>query len=278
MSNLSLNKIQSEDFKTSQAFSYAFSALSVGSIYTKEQVADILYPINQKMIENKDVLEMGCGNGSILQHIIDYKPNRIVGVELGDSYLLAQKKFELLSSDIDWKIINEDLLKFNSTGFDFVFCIGVLHHMKTPFAGFQAVLKNTKSGGHFHCWVYAKEGTLFVRIFIEPLRKLCQLLPKSFVKYLIASPLAIPFYLYSKMHKYLGKKISFLPLSKYVSFLSERNYSYFRYVALDQLITPQTTFIKKSTIESWLASDARIKNKYIIFRNGNSWTFGGYLN
>jgi hypothetical protein len=52
---------------------------------------------------------------------------------------------------------------------------------------------------------------------------------------------------------------------------------FFRHVAFDQLVTPQTIYIEKTTIESWLKLNNRVNQKstYIIFRNGNSWKFGG---
>jgi hypothetical protein len=52
---------------------------------------------------------------------------------------------------------------------------------------------------------------------------------------------------------------------------------FFRHVAFDQLVTPQTKYIDRATIENWLAANEKVDftNTYLIFRNGNSWKFGG---
>jgi hypothetical protein len=43
-------------------------------------------------------------------------------------------------------------------------------------------------------------------------------------------------------------------------------------------VTPQTAYIAKREIEQWLANVQEIESgsSYIIFRNGNSWKFGGH--
>jgi hypothetical protein len=38
-----------------------------------------------------------------------------------------------------------------------VYCIGVLHHLKTPLDGLRAVIDNVKPGNKFHCWVYEED-------------------------------------------------------------------------------------------------------------------------
>jgi hypothetical protein len=46
-------------------------------------------------------------------------------------------------------------------------------------------------------------------------------------------------------------------------------------VSFDQLVTPHTNYIPKSTIQAWLRSYEYLEDWYIIQRNGNSWKFGG---
>jgi hypothetical protein len=68
-----------------------------------------------------------------------------------------------------------------------------------------------------------------------------------------------------------------MPLYAYSQWICKRNFMFFRHVAFDQLVTPQTKYIDRATIERWLASNEKVDsaNTYIIFRNGNSWKFGG---
>jgi len=177
-------------------------------------------------------------------------------------------------------VVQADLTTFTSDGFDMTYSIGVLHHLNEPAKGFQAVLANTRPGGRFHCWVYAREGNAIIINLVDPLRKIASRLPWWFTKYFIATPLVFPYFVYAKIVR-LFRNVSFVkkaPLYDYSVWIAQRGFLFFRHVAFDQLVTPQTVYIDKRTVESWLA-DPKIKtgSTYLIFRNGNSWKFGGEI-
>ena len=271
------------DQSTADAFAESWNHLSEGSVYTFKQFEDWLSPLGSESFKNKEVLELGCGNGSLLIHALSFMPSKLVGVDLGDSVLSARKNLnkEITNGNVD--IVQADLVDYRGSEFDLVYCIGVLHHLKNPQDGFNSVLENTKKGGKFHVWVYAWEGNFIVRWFVDPIRKISSRLPWWFTKYLVATPLVLPYFLYAKFIRMLNnifvsfKKIGkYLPLYEYSLWISERDFYFFRHVAFDQLVTPSTVYIKRGQIESWL-NDSRIDkdSTYIVFRNGNSWKFGG---
>ena len=264
------------DQNTANAFANSWNNLPKGSIYTVDQFEDWFYPITQNDVAGKTVLELGCGNGSLLMHMPKWNPVKITGVDLGDSILSCEENMKATGYS-NYKIIKDNLTTFQGEGDDLVYCIGVLHHLKEPVAGFKSVLSNTKSGGRFHCWVYAKEGNAVIIYIVDPIRKIASKLPWWFTKYFIAIPLVIPYYLYAKIisRSSLFKK---LPLYDYSCWIAKREFLFFRHVAFDQLVTPQTTYISKKMIESWLLQFPEIEqhSTYIIFRNGNSWKFGGF--
>lgn len=264
-----------KDIKTAQAFSTSWNNLPKGSVYTTEQVADWFAPLTEKDINNKNVLELGCGNASLMVHVANWRPQKLVGVDLGDSVLSAKNNMEQTGFR-DFEILKADLVNFRAPQkFDIVYSIGVLHHLKDPKEGFTSVIENTKPGGQFHCWVYAKEGNGVIRYIVDPIRKFASKLPWWFNKYLIATPLSFLYFLYA--HFIVGLRLSFMPLYDYSRWICKRGFLFFRHVAFDQLVTPQTLYIDKATIESWLSSYGNINkaSTYIIFRNGNSWKFGG---
>jgi hypothetical protein len=127
--------------------------------------------------------------------------------------------------------------------------------------------------------VYAKEGNAVIIYFVDPIRKIVSNLPWWFTKYFVALPLVIPYFFYAKI---ISRSTIFkgLPLFHYSYWIAQRSFPFFHHVAFDQLVTPQTTYISRATIENWLSSFPQIdKNStYIIFRNGNSWKFGGIKN
>ncbi len=268
------------DQATADAFARSWNNLPLRPVYSPEQHAEWMAPLTAKDIEGREVLELGCGNGSLLYYTGTWKPRSLVGVDLGDSVRSAQA-IMAQGQLRDWQVIQADLTEFSADPVDIVYCIGVLHHLKQPERGFDAVLRNVKPGGSFHCWVYAKEGNALVRALVEPLRHVVCHWPWPLLKYGVATPLAVPFFLYAKLVSRLGglPRVTRLPLYSYCLWAARREFAFFRHVAFDQLVTPQTTFIDRITIEGWLASHARIEphSVYVLLRNGNSWKFGGRI-
>lgn len=263
------------DRETAEAFAYSWNTLPEGSVYSEEQVEDWLAPVTPDFISGKRVLEFGCGNGSLLLHIAEWSPREIEGVDLGSSVESARRNLSKLKS-CAWKVTQEDLHKWTGEPADFVICIGVIHHLQDPKAGFKAVLNACAKGGRFHCWVYGYEGNGAVRYLVEPLRRLSSKMPRFFTKYFVALPLSIPFFVYANIAKY--PVFAFLPLSRYMNWISKREFRFFWHVAFDQLVTPRTVYISKQEIESWLKESEEtisLGSTYIIRRNGNSWKFGG---
>ena len=265
------------DRATADAFSTSWNSLSVGSIYTYDQFVDWFAPLTKQDVQGQDVLELGCGNGSLMRHTLDWQPKHLCGIDLGGAVHSARASLNQ-SAYTNWTVEQRDLVTYQSEGFDLVYCIGVLHHLKDPEAGFRAVVANVRSGGCLHCWVYAKEGNGLVMLFVEPIRKIASKLPWRINKYLVAAPLALFFFFYAKIlvkanpHKVFTR----FPMYCYCQWIAKRGFSFFHHVVFDQLVTPQTAYLERSTIENWL-KDTRIdpSSTYILMRNGNSWKFGG---
>src|SRR3989338_5441530 len=140
-----------KDKKTADAFATSWNNLPLGSVYTNGQFVDWMQPLTRSDVESKRVLELGCGSGSLMVHMASWKPAYLEGIDLGDSIVSAEKNLSEISFK-NWKVVKNDLVTFQSSGFDLVYCIGVLHHLKNPKEGFDSVVRNTASGGKFHCW------------------------------------------------------------------------------------------------------------------------------
>ena len=89
----------------------------------------------------------------------------------------------------------------------------------------------------------------------------------------------LPYYLYAKLLRALPRWtwLRGAPLYDYSLWIAEREFTFFRHVAFDQLVTPRTVYIPRATIERWLAENPAIEpaSTYVVMRNGNSWKFGG---
>lgn len=267
----------SQDQRTADAFAASWNNLPEGSVYSAAQFAEWFAPLDRNAAEGLRVLELGCGGGNLLTHMAAWGPRELVGVDLGDSVSMAERNMAR-SGARNHRIERHDLVTYDDPQrFDLVYCIGVLHHLKDPHAGFDAVLRNTRAGGRFHCWVYAHEGNGIIRWVVDPIRRVASALPWWITKYAIATPLVVPYFLYAKtLNALRWPVLHALPLYDYSLWIAQRDFAFFRHVAFDQLVTPQTAYLRKGTIEAWLR-DARIDggSTYLIFRNGNSWKFGG---
>jgi SAM-dependent methyltransferase len=259
----------SSDAATANAFAQSWNRQ--GSVYSLAQFVEWMDPVDPRELQGLDVLELGFGNGSLLVHTAEFAPKRLAGIELGDTIEHTRKLLAGSAANVD--LHRGDLTEVALGTFDFVYCIGVLHHLKEPRRGFDAVLRSTKSGGRFHCWVYAREGNALIRATVDPLRRIASRLPWWLTKYAIALPLVVPYFLWAKT---LGRLLPFMPLGRYTQWIARERFRFFHHVAFDQLVTPQTVYISRATIDEWL-SDPRIdpQSRYVRFRNGNSWIFGG---
>lgn len=270
-----------QDQQTADKFATSWNNVYDASVYTEEQFFDWIDPIKAKDIEDKEVLELGCGSGALLFHMAKCKPKKLTGVDLGSSVNTATKLMEGSNT----QIMQGDLTDHNDLSQkigqqDLTYSIGVIHHLTEPEKGFNSLIHMTKAGGHFHGWVYAHEGNAVVRYIVDPIRKIVNHFPWFINKYAIAMPLSIPFFLYSNfcrlIHHFIKKAP--LPLFDYMLWVSKRDFRFHHHVAFDQLVTPMTHYIRKETIEAWL-NDPKVEkgSSYVIFRNGNGWKFGGKI-
>ncbi|HYM60530.1 MAG TPA: class I SAM-dependent methyltransferase [Thermoanaerobaculia bacterium] len=268
------------DQATAEAFATSWNTVGSGSVYTREQFLDWMAPLDPADFAGRDVLELGFGNGSLLLHMGSFAPRRLAGIELGDTIDATRRNLAHLPAGM-LDLRRGDLTRADLGTFDLVYCIGVLQHLGEPRAGFDAVLRHTKPGGAFHCWVYACEGNAVIRWIVDPVRRIASRLPWWLTKYAIALPLVIPYFLYAKLIAAIGRTaarglLRRLPLYDYSLWIAKREFRFFHHVAFDQLVTPRTAYFPRATIDDWLRDPAvDPATTYVIFRNGNSWKFGG---
>jgi hypothetical protein len=250
----------SADSVTARAFAESWNRQQ--TVYSWEQFLDWFEPLRPEDLQGKSVIELGFGNGSLLYHVARCRPTRLAGVELGDTVLRTRQNLA-----------------------DVAYCIGVLHHLRDPQSGFEAVLRHTRPGGRFHCWVYAREGNGLIIAVVDPLRRVASRLPWWVTKFLVAMPLVAPYFAMAKALRSIvrawpgaRRRLRRLPLFDYSLWIAERPFWFFHHVAFDQLVTPQTSYLPRAVVERWLAtSQVESGTTYLVFRNGNSWKFGGRL-
>jgi len=108
--------------------------------------------------DNVDVLIAGCGTGQqSIQTAQRFPAARILAVDLSAASLAYAKRKtrELGIVNIDYA--QADILRLESVGktFDFIECVGVLHHLDDPVAGWRVLRSILRPGGVMHIGLYS---------------------------------------------------------------------------------------------------------------------------
>ena len=193
---------------------------------------------------NKDsyVLDMGCGTGRWTRYAA-HKAGFVEAIDPSKAVISASK----LLGDLDNIRISQaevSNIPFEDNSFDFVFSLGVLHHIPDTQNAMQQTVAKLRPGGHFLVYLYYaldNKGFLFKTIFY--LSNLIRLvvcgLPAGLKKFtcdLLAIVFYLPFVLVSKVvFALFGEKaIKNIPLS----FYHNKSWNIIRNDSLDRFGTP----------------------------------------
>src|SRR5262249_33072470 len=143
--------------------------------------------VNQDFFKGRLVLDAGCGMGKFLYYAGQWGAKDVIGVDLSPSVELA---FRWTREMPNTHVIQGDIYRLPlHKGFDFVYSIGVLHHLPDPEGGFHQLVRHLRRGGKILSWVYGREGNqLYIRLG-DPLRRFTCHLPLGINK-VIAQVLA----------------------------------------------------------------------------------------
>ena len=91
---------------------------------------DDFYDYLKNHIRNKDVLDYGCGVGSITEKVINFEPRSISGIDISDrSISIAKKRSKELNLNIKYQVQNCEETTLSSDSFDVIYGSGILHHL-----------------------------------------------------------------------------------------------------------------------------------------------------
>jgi 2-polyprenyl-3-methyl-5-hydroxy-6-metoxy-1,4-benzoquinol methylase len=110
-------------------------------------------------IADADILVAGCGTGQeSLDLAAQFPSSRILAVDLSRTSLAyaARKAREAGRGNVEHA--QADLLELGSLGrtFDLISCVGVLHHLADPLAGWRALLPLLRPGGFMQVGLYSE--------------------------------------------------------------------------------------------------------------------------
>ncbi len=230
---------------------------------------DWIYPWAYEDFKDKEVLDAGSGPG-IQARLIARYAKHVIAVDL-DAIDTTRKQTADISDKVDY--VRADIGTMDlGRQFDFVNCVGTIHHTDDPDKTFRNLLKHVRPGGKLIIWTYAHEGNQLMRCFVEPMRK--ALLDKASHEILWALSGLLNAVLYIPTYTLYHLPLKWLP---YYEYLENARRMSFRRNALniyDKLNAPQTHFITEKQIRSWFNTD-HFEDIHISMYKGVSWRGSG---
>lgn len=220
-----------------------------------DEYFDVITP--QMLNPSTSVLEVGCGSGRFLQYLSS-KAGFLVGADPSGAIYAADNLLGPKENVMLVKASANDL-PFADESFDFVYSIGVLHHIPDTGKAMQACVDKVKKGGYFFTYLYYdldNRGFLFRSVFnlSTLLRRAVSKLspaPKKIVCDVMAVALYMPFVGFSRFLKTLGVKEkirSKIPLYGY----ENKSFYIIRNDSLDRFGTPLEQRFTKRQIQEMM--------------------------
>src|ERR1051326_3091700 len=137
---------------TAQSFGYEWNRFPEMRAEWEQNFWDYFAPHTPESFRGKRVLDAGCGSGRHAFHAARCGAE-VWAVDLGSAVEVTRRNN---ADNANGRVVQADLhhLPFAPESFDFVYSVGVLHHLPAPEAAFRNLLRYLKPGGHAHIYLY----------------------------------------------------------------------------------------------------------------------------
>jgi SAM-dependent methyltransferase len=271
-----INEVSAEKQRTTERFSFEWKNFAMMTDKYRQQFLDWIYPINADFFHGKIVLDAGCGKGRHVYWSAKFGAAEVIGIDLGETVEVAYENTKNFPSI---HIIQADIyhLPFRPETFDYIYSIGVLHHLPDPRAGFTNLVKYLKQNGVISAWVYGREGNSWIIYILNPIRIFfTSRLPLGILKIISFFPAVVLQILAKLIYRPINEIRVLNPFKKFLfyndylysisSFSFWENYS----IVFDHLLAPTAFYLRQEEFRSWFEKN-NLKEITITWRNKNSW-------
>jgi SAM-dependent methyltransferase len=258
-----------------EQWAYFHSMGGLGKEFEEDEFLDYFHPTPLAELRGKFVLEGGCGYGRNLLQCQRAGAELAIGFDVSPAAFIAKER----GADV---VIGDILNPPFKALFDVVFTFGVLQHVSKPFDGLKELHARLRPGGLFCHSVYSYENNRLLAEALTPLRErffrqLPLWLRKSIacvlggISFPIAAAIYAPFDCSGSLRGWASRNLFYFD---FVMLCFRRGFKGWVAQIFDQINAPLADYFSKSTVEGWM-NDLRLDDRYIYFRNQNTWNFGG---
>lgn len=250
--------------RTADSFAYEWNTFHTMCGAYRKNFLDFINPIKEDFFDGKIVLDAGSGVGRHTYWASKFGAKEVIGIDLSEAVYASYKNTKDLKNVT---IIQADIynLPFKQETFDYIFSIGVLHHLPNPEAGFQSLVPFLKKDGTYSIWVYGRRNNFFHVYFNESIRSVTRRIPFGILHKLCYIP-ALGVQLCNCIYRLLSASRITTPIARLIPFKVYAQFPFITKVndSFDVFATPKSTYWKKEKIEQWY-NKAGMKNYSITY-------------
>lgn len=242
---------------------------SDGFFGSVELFDDIFAPLlSARDVLDRRVAEIGAGIGRFVNILAAAGAAHVVALEPSAAFRVLQESTRAHADRIEYLNVTGDRLP-PSRDLDYVFIIGVLHHIPEPDPVVAASFRALTSGGKLAVWLYGREGNSLYLLLVRTLWTLTRRLPHRMLEWLVAAMYPF-FWCYLTACRWLP-----LPLAAYMRrVMLPLTPAKRRVVIYDQLNPAYAKYYTRQEAHDALARHGFIDIR-LHHRHGYSWTVVG---
>ena len=150
---------------TARSFGFEWSRFPEMRDEWERNFLEYMAPHGPDFFHGKRALDAGCGSGRHAYHAARYGAE-VWAIDLGPAVEIARRN---TAGQGSVHVVQADLYKppFAPESFDFIYSLGVLHHLPDPEDGFRNLLQYLRPGGEIQIYLYWEpEGQPFKKLLL----------------------------------------------------------------------------------------------------------------